>query len=60
MVPKNEYRRKAKVCSQLAKAADNPGVKARYVIVAHEWIELAEGKKPSVGRARRRSRSRAG
>ncbi len=51
MVHRAEFRRKAKTCARLARAASDPGVKARYRIVAEQWLQLA-GTGKSGGRAR--------
>jgi len=54
MVHRAEFRRKAKACSRLARTASDPGVKARYQIVAEQWLKLAKTK-TLAGQARRRS-----
>lgn len=48
MARKSDFRRKAKACARLAQRAHDPGVKARYAIVADEWLALAES--PAKGR----------
>jgi hypothetical protein len=42
MARKSEFRRKAKACAWLAQRAEDSGVKARYGIVADEWLAMAE------------------
>ena len=41
MASKSEFQRKAKACKWLAQRAHDPGVKARYDIVAEEWLAMA-------------------
>jgi hypothetical protein len=49
MARKSDFRRKAKACAWLAQRAHDPGVKARYAIVAHEWLALAESPAKGLG-----------
>jgi hypothetical protein len=53
MARKSDFRRKAKACAWLAQRAHDPGVKARYAIVADEWLALAESPAKGLGRSAR-------
>ena len=57
MAKREELRRKAKACRRLAQRAQDPGVKARYKIVADEWSAIAEAAGP-IGRPGRRQAHR--
>jgi hypothetical protein len=57
MAKKEELRRKAKACRRLAERARDPGVKARYKIVADEWSAIADAAGP-IGRRGRRQANR--
>jgi hypothetical protein len=49
MARKTDFRRKAKACAWLAQRAHDPGVKARYAIVADEWQAMAESPAKGLG-----------
>jgi hypothetical protein len=49
MARKSDFRRKAKACAWLAQRAHDPGVKARYAIVADEWMAMAKSPANGLG-----------
>src|SRR4029077_10285551 len=58
MAKTEELRRKAKACRRLAQRARDPGVKARYKIVADEWSAIADAAAPVDRPGRRQAHRR--